>query len=294
MVTSTASLDDLRRRIDAIDDEMHDLIMRRAELVEAIAGAKKRGQVPVIRPGREALILRRLVERHHGHFPPAVLVRIWREIISGITGMQGAFSVAVCAGDGPPDCWDLARDQYGSQTAMMAVASADDVLHAVAEGRAAVGVLPLPEEGSGERWWRDAARAGEGQPRVMARLPFAGQGNARGGSDALAIHCGVSDPTGDDCTLLVLETRRTLARATLLSALQDAGLSVTLLVAGAPEGDVAWRLVEVVGLVAADDARCGKLRDRLRSDVLSIAQLGSYARPLPAAAVAAPRPGWLA
>ena len=37
----------------------------------------------MLRPGREALILRRLVARHRGPFSRAVLVRLWRELISG-------------------------------------------------------------------------------------------------------------------------------------------------------------------------------------------------------------------
>ncbi len=38
MTASAVSLDDLRRRIDEIDDELHDLIMERIAVVERIAG----------------------------------------------------------------------------------------------------------------------------------------------------------------------------------------------------------------------------------------------------------------
>ena len=80
------TLDDLRREIDEIDDEMHDLLMRRTTVVDAIGALKKSDGVPAIRPGREATILRRLITRHEGKFPRALVVRIWREILSGKIG----------------------------------------------------------------------------------------------------------------------------------------------------------------------------------------------------------------
>ena len=55
MLSSKPTLDDLRRQIDAIDDQMHDLIMRRTEVVEAIGKEKRDGKVPAFRPGREAV-----------------------------------------------------------------------------------------------------------------------------------------------------------------------------------------------------------------------------------------------
>src|SRR6185437_12724944 len=82
-MSRTVPLEDLRRRIDEIDDQIHDLLMRRAELVEAIGNSKKSENAPVLRPGREARILRRLVARHRGRLPRSVLVRLWRELLSG-------------------------------------------------------------------------------------------------------------------------------------------------------------------------------------------------------------------
>jgi chorismate mutase len=56
----------LRAELDGIDDALHDLLMRRAGVVERVARAGKRG---ALRPGREAVIIRRLLGRHHGGLP---------------------------------------------------------------------------------------------------------------------------------------------------------------------------------------------------------------------------------
>ncbi|HYM02649.1 MAG TPA: chorismate mutase [Stellaceae bacterium] len=286
MTTSSTSLDDLRRRIDEIDDQLHDLVMQRAEVVEAIAGAKKQGRVPVVRPGREALILRRLVERHRGHFPRTVLVRLWRELISGTVAMQGDFAVAVFVTEDTPGYWDLARDHYGSHAPLIALRSVGEVLRALAESRAAAGVLPMPADGESEPWWHLLAASGASAPRVMARLPFAARGNARGDDgDVLVVGYTPPDPTGADRSLIVIEAHRELSRARLISAIQGAGLSITFFTAHEPDVDVAWNLVEIDDLVAADDGRLVRALEPLGDRVLRVVSVGAYARPFAAAAL---------
>ena len=54
-----AELAALRAELDGIDDGLHDLLMRRAAVVERVGAL--RGKVP-LRAGREAAILRRLVD----------------------------------------------------------------------------------------------------------------------------------------------------------------------------------------------------------------------------------------
>ena len=176
MATRTSNLDDLRRRVDEIDDRLHDLVMQRAEVVEAIARMKKRDGVASVHPGREALILRRLVARHRGPFPRAVLVRLWRELVSGAITIQGNFAVGVYMPGATPDYWDLARDHYGSHTPMVAFHSVGEALRAWGEARVAVVVLPMPAEGEAAPWWPLLTASGANVPQIVARLPFAGAG----------------------------------------------------------------------------------------------------------------------
>ncbi len=111
MTSPAESLESLRRELDAIDDQMHDLLMRRVDIVGQIASVKNRDASPVfIRPEREALILRRLVDRHAGKLSATVLVRVWREILAATADMQSLLTVAVCAPNDAVGYWDLARD----------------------------------------------------------------------------------------------------------------------------------------------------------------------------------------
>jgi cyclohexadieny/prephenate dehydrogenase len=67
--------------LDRQDAALHDLLMRRAELAQRIAGVVAPGK-PAFRPGYEADMVRRLVRRHAGGLPRQTVVRIWRELIT--------------------------------------------------------------------------------------------------------------------------------------------------------------------------------------------------------------------
>src|SRR4051812_5667942 len=68
----------LRGEIDRLDDQIHDLVMRRAEVVATLANSRVKGGASPLRPGREAMILRRLLARHAGALPGGAVVRLWR------------------------------------------------------------------------------------------------------------------------------------------------------------------------------------------------------------------------
>ncbi|HUZ71835.1 MAG TPA: chorismate mutase [Stellaceae bacterium] len=272
--TTTAALAALRRRIDEVDDGLHDLLIRRTELVEEVGRVKHHDDVAAFRPGREAQVLRRLVSRHRGRFPRGAVVRIWREIIAGAVAMQAEISVAVCAG-----CWDLARDHFGSQMPLLAVPSSEEAANAVAEGRATLGVLPLAEEDVPEPWWLKLGALAERGPSVVARLPFGALGNATGAyDDAFVIAAMTPEPSGDDCTLLAIEAA-VPGTAALTDAFLDARLDVNPIARRARDGRDA-HLVEVEALVEPGDGRLARALDAL-GDGARVAWLGLYARPLP-------------
>jgi chorismate mutase len=282
MSSNKPTLDDLRRQIDAIDDQLHDLIMRRTEIVEAIGKEKRDGKVPAFRPGREAVILRRLVARHGGRFPAIALVRMWREMLAATVGMQANFAVAVYAPSAASGYWDLARDHFGSHAAMTAYDSIGQVIRAVTDKQVSIGILPMPSEDDRDPWWRFLVSNDAATPRVLARLPFAGRGNARVGSDdALAVGSGALEPTGADRSLIVIETSGEVSRARLFSALAASGLTCNFFAAFDPGGGIKLNLVELTDFVVPDDKRLAMFSSQVGTAVERILSLGSYAAPLP-------------
>lgn len=277
------SLDDLRRRIDAIDDGLLDLIHERATIVGAIGAAKRAaGNAGAFRPGREAQVMRRLAARHHGPFGFATVVRLWREIMCEFTRLQGPFAVAVHLRDGRPGLWDLARDHFGGETPMTAHATPIQVIQAVNDGSATVGVLPVPSDDPDGSWWASLLSGEADRPRIITRLPFASAGNARGtGLDAVAIARLPAEPSGEDRTYLAFDMASDeISLGSVQRLVRQAGLPLRGFVRiERPRLGIAC-LTEVDDYVADDDPRLRALAEAAAGRLGGLKVLGAYAVPL--------------
>ncbi len=282
MTDDSPSLDDLRREIDEIDVAVHDLLMRRVALADKVGEVKGAGG-PYIRPGREARILRRLIARHHGPLPKIVLVRIWREIISAMTALEGPYAVAVYLPN-PADSglMTLARAHYGSERPIRPHETVMGVLGAVSNREATVGVLPLPSGDEANPWWRSLLRDGADVPRIIARLPFAVPGPRPEGPEALAVSLAVPEASERNNSFLVAENRARLSRGGFRDALGKADFHVLDMQIWVPDGEAPLVLAEVEGFVDRDDPRLKRLAEDGDSPIGPPRLLGSYAVPLSA------------
>jgi chorismate mutase / prephenate dehydratase len=281
MVTAKpgSPLDELRRQIDEIDNGLQDLLVRRAALVETVIGTKQTGGVAPFRPGREAQIVRRLVGRHRGRFPRASLIRIWRELLSAMVAMQTDLSLAVCDG-----CRDLARDHFGIRVPLLNVPTSDQVLLAVAEDRAVIGVVPLAVGEDMDPWWLQLLAPAMSHIRIIARLPFGSIGNALGEcEDALVIAAMEPEPSGDDCTVFAIASPDGLDAAALTEALLDVRIDSNPL-ASAKRDRGAVHLIETDAQLEAADPRLSRALAKLHTGTL-VTRLGLYARPIPDASL---------
>lgn len=282
MTKTPPDLAALRREIDAIDDALHDLIMKRTKVVEAVRDLKMADAVK-IRPAREAQILYRLIARHRGAFPKRELIRIWRELIVATLSFEGPFSVAVHAEGEDGGYFDLARDQYGSHTPMHGHGSARRVIDAVRSGEASVGVLPLPTQDESQPWWPHLAGEKADTPRIIARLPFAGPGNGRTGSREALVICPLAqEASGRDRSYLVIDAAEDLSRPKMRSLLPAGGLEGRLLATWHDQQrPQTWlHLIESGDCVGIGDPRLGKLAEAGGKLIKRVLPIGGYAIPL--------------
>ena len=264
---TASALADLRREIDEIDRSVHDLLMRRASVVEAVAAAKAEagagGNAPpqIVYPAREAEIVRRLGARHHGRLPLPTVVQIWREIMAASVNLQRRMHVgAVESSVGR--VLPIARDHFGVTVSTRTFATAAALFEAVATTPDLIGLLPFPDSHDGEApWWLHLVSEAGDAPRIVARLPFL----KRGGGDALAI--GAFDPgvSGADASLFVVETHAPLTT-------QSAGPRI---LARAALGPRAAALVEIDGDAAAADRE--SLHIAVAGEDAEIRHVGGYA-----------------
>ena len=92
----------LRERIDAIDRDIQWLISERARYAGQVGRAKGElaRAVDYYRPEREAQVLRRVVDRNEGPLDNAVLLRVFREIMSACLAQQEPLKIGYLGPEG--------------------------------------------------------------------------------------------------------------------------------------------------------------------------------------------------
>ena len=276
---ASAELQALRAELDHLDDALHDTLLRRAEVVSRVGALGVKGAVP-LRPGREAAIVRRLLGRHRGAFPASSLVRLWRELICGMTAVQRPLRIAVCDAGHEPAYLAVAREHFGALVPVHHYPSPAQAIREISDGLAQAAVLPMPREDETRReaWWTALMHRDDPRIHVVARLPFwAPRPEGAPQVQAFVLTAAAPDPSGNDRSLLGLELSLETSRARLGAELAAAGFAAGPVILRRDAGDtVAQALVDVAGFVADEDPRLQGLRSALRVPVV----LGVYAVPV--------------
>ena len=75
------NINDVRERIDSIDDELLRLFNERAKLVLEIGRMKKDRGLPIHIPSREEEIITRVQQENPGPLSPTSIVRLYQQLI---------------------------------------------------------------------------------------------------------------------------------------------------------------------------------------------------------------------
>src|SRR6059058_705822 len=163
------SLEVLRKEIDAIDAQVHSLLMARGDIIDRLIQVKQTQETgSAFRPAREAAMMRRLVERHRGILPLDTVEGIWRVIISTFTYVQAPYSVHADLSAGDALMRDSARFHFGFTAPFVAHMGASAVVAAVSDSQGDLGLVPaFAVPGA---WWN--ALEFDAAPKIIARLPF--------------------------------------------------------------------------------------------------------------------------
>lgn len=216
----TTQLTRCRASIDAIDRELLDCLRRRASVVAQVGRLKASHGVTgsYIRPGREAMMLRALLEAAgEDSLPKTSIAAIWRIIIGASTALESPLSTLTFDHDG--DGTHAAAQYFGPQIPHHSL-SEDAFFGALEADAHAIAVVPYELHA---RWWQRMPDA----MRVFACLPFVGSEPTH-----LALGLVTPEATGDDISLFYDRTTRHVFTCDGFHT-QDAPL--------APEGaDILW------------------------------------------------------
>jgi chorismate mutase len=148
------SLADLRRDIDRIDEAMHHLLIERGEIIDRLIAVKRSQESgSAFRPAREAEMMRRLVERHHGILPLDTAESIWRVIIGTFTYVQSPYSVHADLSAGDATMRDSARFHFGFTVPFVGHLTASATVAAVAASKGDLGLVAATGVAGAGAWW---------------------------------------------------------------------------------------------------------------------------------------------
>jgi len=148
--TLHTELSGLRAEIDGIDQQMLELLSRRARCALAVGEIKSRyGEKGFsYRPEREAQVLRRVAELNPGPLPEGAIRQIFREVMSACLALEEPLRIAYL---GPAGTFSesASRRHFGSAPIFLPQVSIDEVFRAVEAGHAHYGVVPVENSSEG-------------------------------------------------------------------------------------------------------------------------------------------------
>jgi chorismate mutase / prephenate dehydratase len=194
------SLEDIRREIDRIDDAVLKLIGERLAMVDRVRAAKKEsedGRSSPMRPGREAGILKRLIEASKDEIPAEVCFTVWRALISAATQKQAPVRVHGPAGLlASASAHFMVREYFGS-AGLITHADEEAAFAALADHPSDVAAMITDGP-----WLTPFLKGLAGKAQVIGCLPFlAPEPTPR----VLIFGHSTPEPTGDDETLVVTD-----------------------------------------------------------------------------------------
>lgn len=142
------SLPEWRKEIDKIDEQVIQLLNRRAELAQQIGHAKSSARSHYFTPEREHTVFKRLLSLNKGPLEAASIRAIYREIISACRALEKPLAVAFL---GPEGTFShlAAIARFGNSSAFAPVESIAEVFAQVERSASDYGIVPVENSWAG-------------------------------------------------------------------------------------------------------------------------------------------------
>lgn len=143
-------LNEIRDRIDRLDEQIQELINLRAAAAHQVAMVKRTHDPNAVfyRPEREAQILRAVQARNQGPLHAEEMARLFREIMSACLGLEQPLNIAFLGPEGT-FTQAAATKHFGHAVNTLPVGSISDVFQEVETGKCHYGVVPVENSTEG-------------------------------------------------------------------------------------------------------------------------------------------------
>ncbi|MGB2866443.1 MAG: prephenate dehydratase [Sedimentisphaerales bacterium] len=136
------SLDELRKRIDELDNQLVKLLNERARVVVDIGKLKNKTDKPVYAPDREKDVFARIIKANDGPLPDKCLIAIWRELMSGSFVLERPLRIGYL-GPGGSFSHNAAMLKFGQSVEYEPLADITSIFDEVSKGHCDLGLAPV-------------------------------------------------------------------------------------------------------------------------------------------------------
>ncbi|MEM6811903.1 MAG: chorismate mutase [Pseudomonadota bacterium] len=280
---NSPNLDSIREKIDQLDTRIHETLIERAELVLQIGEEKRKNNIEIVQPAREARMIRRLLSRHKGTLPEMAVVRIWRELVGAVSLLQTGLSVIVAEKDEQTSFWDLAKDYFGSCLPMTRADTEFSAMKSVKEKRHTFCVVRYPSgmalETDETMWWEQLEPESDNALSIIVRLPHGDDPkNENPDHKALVLSKTGFDASDDDHSFIFIRCDSDISRGRLVEMFEAQKLNPVALTSKPSNGPVRNHLMEVKGYWRSDHDEIEALKNSFE-DETEICCVGGYPVP---------------
>jgi chorismate mutase / prephenate dehydratase len=136
------SLEDLRRQIDALDDQIVPLLNARAQIVVQVGKLKQQSGVPIYAPDREKAVLEKVRKTNRGPLSNRCLEAVYRELMSGSFALEKPLRIGFL---GPEATFshEAAIRKFGSSVEYLPLTEIQSVFEEVVRGHVDYGLVPV-------------------------------------------------------------------------------------------------------------------------------------------------------
>ncbi|MDF2445545.1 MAG: chorismate mutase/prephenate dehydratase [Moraxellaceae bacterium] len=150
-MSEKTTLDQVRQKIDTLDEQIQILINQRAQCAQQVAEIKKAedpNATVFYRPEREAQVLQKVMARNQGPLDPEEMARLFREIMSACLALEHPMRIAFF---GPAGTFTQAAalKHFGHSVQTVPLATIDEVFREVEAGAVNYGVVPVENSTEG-------------------------------------------------------------------------------------------------------------------------------------------------
>lgn len=273
MTEDKNTLENFREEIDSIDNQILELLNQRVEVVKKVGAFKDSlgTDRSIIRPGREATMIRRIANEAEHNLPKAAIAMIWRIIISSAINVEEETKISVYAPSGDRECFWLAREYFGAFTNAVQKSAILDVANDILKREASIGVLPLCDENAKDPWW---IKIIDTDAKIFAKVPFI---KVKPSDKYPIVAIGFVPPegTGEDESFWAAK-KDSLSAQEIDSAFRQAGLASTVM----QDSEKGHCLLRLEGFISEDDDRIKAADEIINNKNCKLSYLGSYAKPI--------------